>query len=55
MRSMDVTHSPFLRLAHIDSGVFILNFGMARNLFSEPKSLIGLQQLPGFGTSKRRL
>ena len=50
---MDVAHSTFLREARIDSGV--LNFGMARNLFSEVKSMTGLQRLPGFGTRKRQL
>ena len=55
MRSMDVTHSPFLREACIDSGVSILNFGMARNLFSELTSMTSLQRLPGFGTRKRQL
>ena len=52
MISMDVTHSPFLRETCIDSGVSILNFGMARNLFSELKPMTGLQQLLGFGTRK---
>ena len=55
MISMDVTHSPFLRETCIDSGVSILNFGMARNLFSELKPMTGLQQLLGFGTRKRQL
>ena len=53
MRSIDVMHSPFLREVRMDSGA--LNFGMARNLFSELKSMTGLQRLPGFGTRKRWL
>ena len=55
MRSIEVTYSPFLREARIDSGVSIMNFGMARNLFSELKSITGLQRLPGFGTRNSRL
>ena len=55
MRSIEVTHSPFLREAWIDSGASILNFGLARNLFSEFKSMTGLQRLPGFGTRNSRL
>ena len=55
VRSIVATHSPFLREACIDSGVSILNFGMARNLFSELKSITGLQRMPGFGTRNSRL
>ena len=31
----------------MDSGVSILNFDMARNLFRQLRSVTGLQQLPG--------
>ena len=55
MRSIEVTHSPFLREACIDSAVSILNFGMARNLFSELKSITRIQLFPGFGTRNSRL
>ena len=54
MRSIEVTHS-FLREAHMNSGVSILNFDMARNLLRQLRSITGLQQLPGFGTRNKRL
>ena len=50
-----MTHSFLLRDAHMDSGVSILKFGMARKLFRQLRSITGLQRLPGFVTKNRRL
>ena len=54
-RSIEVTHSPFLREAWIDSGVSMLNFETVVNWFRELRSITGLQQFIGFGTKKSQL
>ena len=54
-RSIEVTYSSFLRDACMDSGVSIFNFGKARNLLRQLKSITGLEQLPSFGTKNKRL
>ena len=55
VKSKDLTHSPFLWEACIDSGISILNLGMVKNLFKELRSMIGLQRLPGLGTRNSQL
>ena len=48
--SMEVTHSPFLREAQIDSEVSFLKFDTAKNLLKELNSITVLQHLPNLDT-----